>query len=225
MKLLLLQDAIDSVTDHITPNNKSTLIPYLPYSRADRRFVEGDCLGKSVFLTLIRSVWPTSEVYTIDCHSCAFNKDYIDISVDNLLKNMVIQKIDKPINILFPDLGAKNRYGNILNKMEGINIFFCEKKRDILTGKFLGFTVPQIDKNLQTIIIDDICDGGGTFIGIANELQMSRDLLTLYVTHGIFSKGFDELSKWFSNIITTNSFTKKDLDVPDNMILTIRNIC
>ena len=225
MRLLLLQDAIDSVAKHITPDYKATVIPYLPYSRADRRFVEGDCLGKSVFLTMIRSVWPNSVVYTIDCHSSAFGKDYVDIPIDDLLKSSIILLADSPINILFPDLGAKNRYGNIFDGMTDINIFFCEKKRDPESGKFLGFKVPEgIDKSLDTIIIDDICDGGGTFIGIANELQMSRERLTLYVTHGIFSKGFDELSKWFGNIITTDTFTKDDIVVPGNMNLTVHEM-
>ena len=223
MKLLLLQSAIDSVTQHIVPSNKATVIPYLPYSRADRRFVEGDCLGKSVFLNVIKSIW--SMVYTIDCHSSAFDKDYFDIPVDELLKSKIVVLADEPINILFPDLGAKNRYGSIFSDMPGANIFFCEKKRDPVTGKFLGFKVPtDIDKNLETIIIDDICDGGGTFIGIANELKMSREKLSLYVTHGIFSKGLEELSKWFSNIITTDTFTKDDLVVPDNTSLTIHEI-
>ena len=30
--------------------------------------------------------------------------------------------------------------------------------------------------------------------------------LNLYVTHGIFSKGFDELTRWFDHIYTTDSF-------------------
>lgn len=91
-----------------------------------------------------------------------------------------------------------------------MNIYNCEKVRNPLTGKFEGFTVPEIDRSIPTIIIDDICDGGGTFIGIAKELNMPKELMGLYVTHGIFSRGFDELCSFFGKIITTNSYYDKE---------------
>ncbi len=55
--------------------------------------------------------------------------------------------------------------------------------------------------------MDDICDGGRTFTGIAEELkQKGAGNLILIVSHGIFSHGFEELFKHYSRIITTNSF-------------------
>ena len=54
--------------------------------------------------------------------------------------------------------------------------------------------------------MDDICDGGGTFIGLASEL-MSKNAGAIYlaVTHGIFSNGFDGLNRKFRGIFTTDS--------------------
>jgi len=55
--------------------------------------------------------------------------------------------------------------------------------------------------------VDDICDGGGTFIGLAKALkQKNAGNLYLAVSHGIFSKGFNELNKHFTKIFTTDSF-------------------
>jgi ribose-phosphate pyrophosphokinase len=69
------------------------------------------------------------------------------------------------------------------------------------------------------LIVDDICDGGGTFIGLAAELKnKNAGKLYLAVSHGIFSKGFDSL-KCFDKIFTTNSF--KDFD---NEVITQINL-
>ena len=67
----------------------------------------------------------------------------------------------------------------------------------------------HLDKDM--IIIDDICDGGATFINIAKELRkpgyMYKDnKIYLIVTHGIFSKGTTKLSQYFDGIYCTNSY-------------------
>jgi len=62
----------------------------------------------------------------------------------------------------------------------------------------------------DVIIIDDICDGGATFINIAKILTGYKEFkgkIYLIVTHGIFSKGFAELSQYFKGIYCTNSYS------------------
>jgi len=57
------------------------------------------------------------------------------------------------------------------------------------------------------LIVDDICDGGGTFLGLAKELKSKNaGKLYLAISHGIFSKGFESLAKDFQKIFTTDSF-------------------
>lgn len=185
---------------------KFLILPYLPYSRADRRFVKGDTLGKQAFLNMLPANWDN---ITFDIHSDKIEQ----FNLFNVTPEKILEKIFKNYsfdNILFPDAGAMSRYSNMIEKMNiPANIYFCQKQRDPVTGQFLGFEVPTvIDKTKNTIIIDDLCDGGGTFIGIADKLQMDRSKLALYVSHGIFSKGLEGLSKYFGTILTTNSWTK-----------------
>jgi ribose-phosphate pyrophosphokinase len=67
-------------------------------------------------------------------------------------------------------------------------------------------------------IFDDICDGGRTFIEIAKVIKSHvwpsdekfQGKIYLVVTHGIFSAGLLELSKWFECVYTTNSV--RDID-------------
>ncbi len=106
-------------------------------------------------------------------------------------------------HLIVPDAGAAKKIpGNFAS-----TVTFCQKTRDPVTGALSGFNVPEITTTLPMVLFDDICDGGGTFIGIAEHLQQYRknNKLILYVTHGLFTKGIVELSKFFDQIITTNS--------------------
>ena len=84
----------------------------------------------------------------------------------------------------------------------------CSKSRDVKTGKLKGFKVYADDlQGKDCLIVDDICDGGGTFMGLAEELKnKNAGNLYLAVSHGIFSKGFDHLAEHFTKIFTTDSF-------------------
>lgn len=55
------------------------------------------------------------------------------------------------------------------------------------------------------IVVDDICDGGGTFLGLADATGLNREQLRLWTTHGIYSKGTDELYNRYSFIASTDS--------------------
>ena len=82
----------------------------------------------------------------------------------------------------------------------------CSKNRDVKTGKLTGFSVYTDDLNgKDCLIVDDICDGGGTFIGLAEKLKNKNSgKLYLAVSHGIFSNGFTNLD-CFERIFTTDS--------------------
>jgi ribose-phosphate pyrophosphokinase len=61
---------------------------------------------------------------------------------------------------------------------------------------------------MRCLIVDDICDGGATFVALARKLREAGAIeVSLFVTHGIFSKGKD--LEGIDNIYTTGSFTGK----------------
>ncbi|CCJ77069.1 Ribose-phosphate pyrophosphokinase [Cronobacter muytjensii 530] len=68
-------------------------------------------------------------------------------------------------------------------------------------------------KDKAVLIVDDLCDAGGTFIGSA---QVLRDAgarsVSLYVTHGVFSKGVENLlNNGIDQLYTTTSFAPASL--------------
>ncbi len=71
-------------------------------------------------------------------------------------------------------------------------------------------------KGKYCVIVDDICDGGRTFIELAKTLKEGgAQRVVLYVTHGIFSKGIYPLEKYIDEVYTTNSFPQKVLEYSD----------
>jgi ribose-phosphate pyrophosphokinase len=62
------------------------------------------------------------------------------------------------------------------------------------------------------LIVDDLCDGGYTFITLADKLRKNgARRVYLYVSHGLFSKGFPPLFAKIDHIYCTNSV--KDIDM------------
>lgn len=114
----------------------------------------------------------------------------------------------KPNAVVIPDKGAAETIlPYICKHIPYVNFILCEKTRDSVTGKLSNPIIHGDVTGKRLLIVDDICDGGGTFIQLADELKSKgASTLGLAVVHGIFSKGYKELNKRFETIYTTNSF-------------------
>ncbi|MGJ8713927.1 MAG: phosphoribosyltransferase family protein [Maribacter stanieri] len=74
-------------------------------------------------------------------------------------------------------------------------------------------------KGKECLIVDDLADGGRTFKFLAEALKkQGATKVFLYVTHGQFNYGFDELKESIDHIYCTNSY--KDID--DNFVTQFR---
>jgi ribose-phosphate pyrophosphokinase len=199
-------------------------VPYFLGSRSDRKFVEGGVnYLKQVICPIINSL-NFFTVIVLDPHSdvleaCLNNYEKVD---NHLLVKYALTNIDNKndaqsrICLVSPDAGAYKKIFDVAKKF-GINrIITANKVRDMRTGNILRTEIPVLDQHadLKYVIIDDICDGGRTFIELAKAIKGSRPSAKVYlvVTHGIFSAGFKELSQYFERIYTTNSYR----DVGDN---------
>lgn len=121
--------------------------------------------------------------------------------------------------ICFPDKGAQSRY-NLFNETANI---VCEKVRDVNTGELKEFKVvnPKEFKGGDITVIDDLCDGGGTFIGLAPKL---RDLhptkLRLVVTHAVQLNGIKRVAEVYDEVVITNTYEDwENFELPNNVIV------
>jgi len=68
-------------------------------------------------------------------------------------------------------------------------------------------------KGKNLVIVDDICDGGRTFIELARVLkEKGANKVALYVTHGIFSQGLDVLKEHIDHVYCVHAFNAERSD-------------
>jgi len=198
---------VKEALDALKPTEVHLYMPYLPYARQDRRCEHGEAFSLKVFCNIINFM-NFNSVKILDCHSdvgAALLNNVINTSNNSLIAGFCLDTED--LVLISPDAGSNKKINKLAQKYQFDSIVKCDKTRDTKTGQLTGFEVFTDDLlHKNCIIIDDICDGGGTFIGLAQELKKKNaGNLYLMVTHGIFSKGFDELNKYFSKIYCTNS--------------------
>jgi ribose-phosphate pyrophosphokinase len=117
----------------------------------------------------------------------------------------------RPIDtvIVQPDKGAEERVRNMTRGL-GFIIVECSKKRESASGRLFKpkIKAPALVRGMRCLIVDDICDGGATFVALARKLrEAGATEVSLFVTHGIFSKGID--LEGIDSIYSTGSFTGK----------------
>lgn len=187
-------------------------IPYFPAARQDRVMIPGEPLSVKVYADIINAM-QLNKVFVFDAHSevtpallnnCTVIPNYSFIQE-------VVKRVGENVKLISPDGGALKKIYKVSEFLGGVEVVECSKSRDVKTGKLSGFKVYNDDlEGMDCLIVDDICDGGGTFVGLAEELKKKNaGKLYLAVSHGIFNKGFEVLD-CFDKIFTTNSF--KDFD-------------
>jgi ribose-phosphate pyrophosphokinase len=186
---------------------QNLIIPYFPAARQDRVMVKGEPLSIKVYADIINSL-NFRKVIVFDAHSevTAALLNHAEIVTNHKFIEQVIQQIGTEVLLISPDGGALKKIYKVSSYLGGVEVVECSKSRDVKTGNLKGFKVYA--ENLygkNCLIVDDICDGGGTFIGLAEQLKAKNaGKLFLAVSHGIFSKGFEDL-KCFDRIFTTDS--------------------
>lgn len=204
---------------NINPNANNVLeIPYFPYARQDRVCSEGDSFSLQVVANLIKSC-NFSRVICYDLHSEVINIVFEAGILDNYKQDEVlydlVYKCTKGYNnsaIVAPDAGSLKKIYPLANKLN-CDVIEASKVRDKATGKIIS---SSIDKNKvqqynNLVLVDDICDGGRTFIELAKVIKEDyRGRLSLVVTHGIFSNGKNELNKYFDDVLCFNDMSNKE---------------
>ena len=192
-------------------------IPYFPGARQDRIMTSGEGLTVKVYTDILNAA-NLKEITILDPHSevtpallnrCKLVNNY------EFIEHAIRQIPSKNLVLISPDGGALKKIHQLATHLKHKAVVECSKVRNLETGKLSHFNVYAHDlKGKDCLIVDDICDGGGTFIGLAKALkEKNAGKLYLAVSHGIFSKGLNGLNHLFEKVYTTNSF-KTELNSP-----------
>jgi ribose-phosphate pyrophosphokinase len=211
----------------------SLYVPYFLGSRSDRKFSNwSNNYLKTVICPIINSQ-NFDEVQVLDPHS-----DVLEACLNNYSKKanfdlvkFALTKIDNKDNaqdriiLISPDGGALKKIYDVAEVFSITNIVTAMKHRDIKTGRITHTEVPISEEtryyeDCKFVIVDDICDGGRTFVELAKAIKAIVPVAKIYliVSHGIFSQGISPLADHFEAIFCTNSYkeiseTSEDTDL------------
>lgn len=206
--LMMTVDAIR----RINPSIRITLLmPYVPYARQDRVCNPGEAIGIAMFASVI-NLLELDEVFITDPHSDAtpalikrsriIKPHEFIVSTQAGLKDAL-----QDLWIVAPDAGAQKKVKGLAKSLGSPGYFTASKERDLETLEITGTRFDGDPTGKHLLVVDDICDGGRTFIALAKELKKFNPAsITLFVTHGIFSYGTEVVTEHFDLVITTNSF-------------------
>lgn len=182
---------------------KKLVLPYVPGARQDRSNPTGDVLFTAMSVAGMINQRDFSRVIILDPHSP------VTPLCINRVREFPLARIAKRFDnrafngVIAPDKGARDRAEKFAGTL-GVNVTYGSKSRDVATGRLSGFDI-KVEAGRHYLVVDDICDGGGTFVGLGEKIREQGATADLYVTHGIFSKGTTALKQIYENIYTTDS--------------------
>jgi ribose-phosphate pyrophosphokinase len=178
-------------------------IAYLMGARCDRLF----SIDRPFTLKIVAEVvnrLNARHVYIVEPHS-ERTLEFIKNSKSIELSDFLAHELTGGGNPIFvaPDKGAQTRY----NLNFGI---VCQKIRDVETGKLIDFSVHGMGpaaEGRKLYLVDDLCDGGGTFVGLAPKLRALKPKeLNIIITHAIQLSGIEKLAVAYDKVVISDTF-------------------
>jgi ribose-phosphate pyrophosphokinase len=165
-------------------------LPYLPYGRQDKAPDNTLTFALGSFASLLNHLEFT-RVTVLDPHSNIANLLINNFVAEYPLIELGMFYEDVAAELVcYPDEGAFKKYVELYPYpwIRG------DKIRNQQTGEITGYSLIGTPAAENVLIVDDICDGGRTFVLLAEELhRWGVTEISLFVTHGIFSKGLKPL--------------------------------
>lgn len=171
-------------------NHRILVMPYLPSARGDKDLPSpartNATLAALSGITDIVTVDPHSPVW-LDAMSSAdptIGRWELDLAT---IVGDAVAGSGPYRGVIGPDAGSKARASLVADKL-GLPVFIASKSRDQATGKLQGYTAPDgvLSRPGRYLVMDDICDGGGTF-ALLQQAMPAELSLDLWVTHGGFT--------------------------------------
>lgn len=209
MALVMLVNAIR----HMSPMSEINLyLPFCPYSRQDYVFLPGQPNAMQAWAGLINSL-NFRTVNIVDPHSIASEmiNNCIVTSALEALQNFGTFIDPVSMTLVSPDAGANKKCHKIAQTFGFSKLIRADKARDLATGNIIETEIYGDVDGETCLIIDDICDGGMTFIKLAEALkERGAKSVILYVTHGLFTKGLRVFEGLIDEVYTTNTWIRPD---------------
>lgn len=213
--LCQLADLLLAISSKIEPaptlnGGLSLICAYLPYARQDKEISNETTFALSTFNDILSRFYDT--LIAFDVHNANHESFNLWNSFSNInpFPEMEFAIENSQADLLcFPDSGAKNRYVDMFE----MDCCVLKKVRNQLTGEIVGLDFEsgaELVNDKNVLILDDLCDGGRTFVECANLMRYDSKSISLYVSHGLFTKGKQPLyDSGISKIYDKNGLVKQ----------------
>jgi len=225
VELILLLDTLND----LGAKSIHSVIPYLGYSRQDKRFLPGEAISAKTILKIIAE--RCNKITTVNGHF--FNesgeKEYEGIKVNNLTAFPILAEYFKEISkrenivLIAPDKGAL-KYTKEAASILRCEFDYLEKKR--ISPEEVEIRVKNLDVfGKSAIILDDIISTGGTMIK-AVELLKSEGVNKVYVgcVHGVLIEGLEKVSKFADGVVCTDSIYREKFSKVSLSKIIVKNL-
>jgi ribose-phosphate pyrophosphokinase len=177
-------------------------LPYIAYSRKDRRTKERDPVNSRYIAQLLEAVG-VDHVMAMDVHNVAAFENAFRCSVDlleaaPLLADKVVEQTGRhPVTIVSPDFGGAKRAQRVqelvaVRSGAPVDFAVCEKRRD--NGEVSGDLIVGPVAGRHAIVVDDLISAGSTILRAVQACRAAGALsVTAFATHGVFAPGAERL--------------------------------
>jgi ribose-phosphate pyrophosphokinase len=185
MELLLMIDAAKRASAY----KVIAVIPYFGYARQDRKDKPRVAIGSKLVANMLTAAG-TDRVITMDLHAPQI-QGYFDIPVDHLDSSAIFIPYIEDLNLenltfAAPDVGSANRIREIASYFE-VEMVICDKQRK-RANEITSMVVIGDVTERDIILIDDICDTGGTLTKSAGLLrEKGARSVRAFCTHPVLS--------------------------------------
>ncbi|MEO6914399.1 MAG: ribose-phosphate pyrophosphokinase [Chitinophagaceae bacterium] len=185
MELLLMIDA----ARRASADKVIAVMPYYGFSRQDRKDRPRVAIGSKLVANMLVAAG-ADRVITMDLHAPQI-QGYFDIPVDHLDSSAIFIPYIEQLNLenltfAAPDVGSTNRVREIASYFSA-EMVICDKHRK-RANEISSMVVIGDVANKDIILIDDICDTGGTLAKAAGLLvEKGANSVRAFCTHPVLS--------------------------------------
>lgn len=212
MQLLIMMDALKRAS----ARRITAVIPYFGYARQDRKTDGRTPILAKLVANLISSAG-ADRVLTVDLHAGQI-QGFFDIPTDNLFGSPVMiddikERYGKDkIVVVSPDVGGVVRARSLAKRLDDADLAIVDKRRPE-AGKSEVMNIIGDVSGKRCIMLDDMCDSGGTLANAAAALkEAGAKSVSAYVSHGVLSgKAVDRIEKSvLDELVMTDTIAPSD---------------
>jgi len=188
MELLITMDALRRGS----ARRITAVIPYFGYARQDRKTSPRAPISAKLVANLITQAG-ADRVLTMDLHAGQI-QGFFDIPVDNLyaaplFEHDIRERFEgRSIMIVSPDVGGVLRARALATRLN-CDLAIVDKRRERAGVSEVMNVIGDVSGR-HCILVDDICDSGGTLVNAAAALiKAGTQSVSVYITHGVLSGG------------------------------------